>query len=130
MQNGNHALSTEEKEQFWRQGYLGPYKLCGPEKMLNMHSEIEKVLETAPPDHNHLEHNRHLDSVLIHNLATHPAIIKRMASLYGPIFCSGGRTFSSRNQARKRFRGIKTSTTGPLNHLLLFLHGLLSIPQR
>ena len=84
MQNGNHALSTKEKEQFWRQGYLGPYKLCSPEKMLTMHSEIEKVLETAPPDHNHLEHNRHLDSVLINNLATHPAIIKRMASLYGP----------------------------------------------
>lgn len=84
MQNGNHALHAQEREQFWRQGYLGPYKLCSSEEMLSMHSKIEKVLETAPPDHNQVEHNRHLDSELIHNLATHPTIIKRMASLYGP----------------------------------------------
>ena len=32
MENGNHALSLEEKEQFWRQGYLGPYKLCSSEE--------------------------------------------------------------------------------------------------
>ena len=130
MQNGNHALSTEERNSFGGQGYLGPYNLCSSEKMLNMHSEIEKVLETAPPDHNHLEHNRHLDSVLINNLATHPAIIKRMASLYGPDLLLWRTNFFIKDQARKRFRGIKTSTTGPLNHLLLFLHGLLSIPQR
>ena len=84
MQNGNYALSAEEREQFWRQGYLGPYKLCSPEKMLTLHSDIEKVLETPPPDHSQVEHNRHLDAELIHDLATHPAIIKRMASLYGP----------------------------------------------
>ena len=51
MQNGNHTLSNKEREQFWRQGYLGPYKLCSPEKMLDMHAEIETVLETEPPDH-------------------------------------------------------------------------------
>ena len=84
MQNGNHTLRAEEREQFWRQGYLGPYTLCSSEEMLNMHPGIEKVLETAPPDHNQLGHNRHLDSDLIHKLATHPTIVNRMASLYGP----------------------------------------------
>ena len=50
MQNGNHTLSTQEREQFWREGYLGPYQLCSPEDMFNMHPEIEQVLETTPPD--------------------------------------------------------------------------------
>ena len=84
MQNGNHTLNTKEREQFWRQGYLGPYTLCSPEDMLNMQPEIEKVLETDAPDHKNRVHNRHLDSSLIHELATHPSIVKRMASLYGP----------------------------------------------
>ena len=49
MPNGNYTLSNAEREQFWRQGYLGPYKLCSSEEMLKMHSEIEQVLETASP---------------------------------------------------------------------------------
>ena len=84
MQNGNYTLSTEEREQFWRQGYLGPYPLCSSQDMFRMHPEIERILETEPPDHKQFEHNRHLDAPLIHELATHPTIINRMASLYGP----------------------------------------------
>lgn len=84
MQNGKHTLSSEEREEFWQHGYLGPYELCSPEEMLNMQPEIEKVLETQPPDHKQFGHNRHLDSSVIHNLATHPSIVKRMVSLYGP----------------------------------------------
>ena len=84
MQNEDHILTTEEREQFWEQGYLGPYMLCSQEEMLSMQPEIEKVLETDAPDHNNRVHNRHLDFPIIHDLATHPAIIKRMASIYGP----------------------------------------------
>ena len=55
-----------------------------PKRCSTCIQKSRKCLKTAPPDHNQFEHNRHLDSALIHNLATHPAIIKRMASLYGP----------------------------------------------
>ena len=73
MQNGNHILCTEEREQFWRQGYLGPYTLCNSEEMLDMQPAIERVLETDAPDHKNRVHNRHLDSPVIHNLAHTPS---------------------------------------------------------
>ena len=81
--NGNDTLSPEEREQFWRDGYLGPYTLCSPDEMLNQQPDIEAVLESDAPDHKVKAHNRHLDSPLIYDLATHPSIVKRMASLYG-----------------------------------------------
>ena len=84
MPHTNYQLSGEEMERFRKQGYLGPYTLCSPEEMRDMRPEIEKVLKTDAPDHQVKEHNRHLDYPLIHELATHPAIVKRMAALYGP----------------------------------------------
>ena len=56
MQNGKYMLTTEEREQFWEHGYLGPYTLCSPEEMLNMQPEIEKGLETDAPDHKNRVH--------------------------------------------------------------------------
>ena len=84
MHNTEYQLSLEETDQFRQQGYLGPYALCSPEEMLEKQPEIEKILETDAPDHKNRVHNRHLDFPLIHNLATHPSIVKRMSSLYGP----------------------------------------------
>ncbi len=84
MHNTEYQLSLEETDQFRQQGYLGPYTLCSPEEMLKIHPEIEKILETDAPDHKRRVHNRHLDCPLIHNLATHPKIVHRMVSLYGP----------------------------------------------
>ena len=83
MYNGNGTLRPEEREQFWRDGYLGPYALCSPEEMISKQPEIVKVLNSDAPDHKAREHNRHLDSPLIYDLATHPSIVGRMASLYG-----------------------------------------------
>ena len=84
MPHTNYQLSGEEMERFRRQGYLGPYALCSPDEMRGMQPAIERVLETDAPDHGVREHNRHLDCPLIHELATHPAVVKRMAALYGP----------------------------------------------
>ena len=84
MSNANHKLSTAEINQFRQDGYLGPYVLCSPDEMRTMHPEIERILETDAPDHKNRVHNRHLDFPLIHDLATHAAIVKRMAALYGP----------------------------------------------
>lgn len=77
------ALSEEEMETFRTQGFLGPFVLCSPEEMAAVRAEVEAVLATDPPDHKTRTHNRHLDSRLIHELSTHPAIIERMQCLYG-----------------------------------------------
>ena len=84
MTKSNHKLSQDEMNHFRHQGYLGPYKLCSPDEMLKMQPDIESILETDAPDHKNRVHNRHLDYPLIHDLAAHPAIVKRMAALYGP----------------------------------------------
>ncbi len=84
MSNNSYKLSSEEANQFRNQGYLGPYTLCSPEEMRKRQPEVVKILKTDAPDHKNRVHNRHLDYPLIHDLATHPSIVERMASLYGP----------------------------------------------
>lgn len=84
MSNTKQSLSEDEMKQFREQGYLGPYKLCDADDMRSKQSEIVNILDSDPPDHNSKVHNRHLDYPLIHNLATHPSIVDRMVSLYGP----------------------------------------------
>jgi hypothetical protein len=77
------SLGEEELDAFRTQGFLGPFALCSPEEMAAHRPVIEAVLESDPPTHKTRAHNRHLDSPLIHELSTHPAIIKRMQCLYG-----------------------------------------------
>ena len=84
MSNNNYKLSVKEANQFRNQGYLGPYTLCSPEEMLKRQPEIVDILDTDAPDHKNRVHNRHLDYPLIYKLATHPSIVDRMSSLYGP----------------------------------------------
>ncbi len=84
MSDNSYKLSSEEANQFRNQGYLGPYTLCSPEEMRKRQPEVVKILKTDAPDHKNRVHNRHLDYPLIHDLATHPSIVDRMASLYGP----------------------------------------------
>ena len=78
------ALSPNEMAQFRRDGYLGPYALCSPREMARLRPAIEQVLETDPPLTSTRGHNRHLDSRPVYDLATDPAIVQRMAALYGP----------------------------------------------
>ncbi len=78
------TLSAAEREQFHQRGFLGPYALCSPAEMAARTPAIERVLITPAPDHKQLGHNRHLDQRVIWDLASHPAIIGRMASVYGP----------------------------------------------
>lgn len=77
------TLSDTELGQFRRDGFLGPYTLCSPGEMAELRTECERVLATRPANREDLAHNRHLDSQCIFDLATHPAIVDRMAALYG-----------------------------------------------
>jgi hypothetical protein len=78
------GLSTKEVAQFRQDGYLGPMPLCSPEEMADIRTQIESLLETEAPDHKQKRHNRHLDSRMLYDLSTHPEILNRMISLYGP----------------------------------------------
>ena len=51
--------------------------------MAALRPAIEQVLATVPA-HGNRAHNRHLDSRAVYDLATEPAIVERMACLYGP----------------------------------------------
>ena len=77
-------LSDDEIARFVRDGYLGPYPVRTPADMARLTPAIEAALQVPPPDHRAAQHNRHLDIPIINDLATDPAIIGRMASLYGP----------------------------------------------
>ena len=83
MTPAESALTKREIARFRTQGYLGPYPLCSVEEMADLRPAIERVLETDPPNSKNRIHNRHLDSRVIYDLATHPAILNRMVALYG-----------------------------------------------
>lgn len=78
-------LSHEEVALFHEQGYLGPYAAVSPEEMalIREHIDTELLHRDGPNPKTRLQ-SRHMDSKVVFDLASHPAIIDRMASLYGP----------------------------------------------
>lgn len=81
---GQNGLSTAEIESFKADGFLGPYPMMSPGEMADLTPAIEAVLDSTPRGHQNRKHNRHLDCRLIFGLASSPAIVNRMAALYGP----------------------------------------------
>jgi hypothetical protein len=98
MPAAGSILTEQEITEFKEQGYLGPIPMMSPKEMIALTPEIECILNTEPgidinndntPDRVPVrrykrEHNRHLDQRVIYDLATHPNILGRMVSLYGP----------------------------------------------
>lgn len=80
----DHTLTPAEVEQFHRDGYLGPFDLFTPDEMAELRPRIDDVLASAPPDHTEHQHNRHLESRVVWDLASHPKIIGRMNCIFGP----------------------------------------------
>ena len=79
------ALGGAEVAQFHREGYLGPYALCTPEEMAALRRRIEEeVLTTDGPNPKNRLQCRHMDRRLVYDIVTRPAILDRMAGLYGP----------------------------------------------
>ena len=80
-----NGLTADEVRQFDAEGYAGPFTMCSPEEMAvireRVDQEVLKVPSTVTPD---ARKDRFLDSRLVYELCTHPAILERMASLYGP----------------------------------------------
>lgn len=80
-----YPLSQEEIDFFREKGYLGPYTAVSPEEMavIREHIENKLLLRDGPNPRTRLQ-SRHMDSHVICDLASHPAILDRMEGLYGP----------------------------------------------
>ena len=78
-------LSRDEVNFYVENGYLGPYSAMPPAEMANIRRKIEdQVLATDGPNPRSRMQSRHMDQAVIYDLATHPAIIDRIAGLLGP----------------------------------------------
>ena len=78
-------LTRDEVNFFVENGYLGPYAAMPPQEMASIRREIEDlVLTTDGPNPRSRMQSRHMDQAVIYDLATHPAIIDRIAGLLGP----------------------------------------------
>ncbi|MFW6059842.1 MAG: phytanoyl-CoA dioxygenase family protein [Phycisphaeraceae bacterium] len=77
------SLTDDEVRRFHEQGYLGPYAAFTEQEMAELRPRVEQVLASDPPDHDTRVHNRHLDTVLVHELATTPAVLERMKAVMG-----------------------------------------------
>ena len=79
------ALTPEEVTHFHDQGFVGPFAAMPPEEMAAVRSRIDdEVLTCDGPNPKTRLQSRHMDSRVVFDLASHPAIVDRMASLYGP----------------------------------------------
>lgn len=79
-----HALSAAEADRFRTDGFVGPFRLCPPDEMVELGARIRaEVLPFDGPAGTPLQ-SRHQDNPLIHELCTSPAILDRIASLLGP----------------------------------------------
>ena len=94
-------------------GYLGPYAAMSPDEMAPIRREIEEqVLTTDDPIHARAGQSRHMDQPVVYDLATHPAIIDRIAGLLGPDLVVWRPTSGTSHRAAWRSPGIRTLTSG------------------
>ena len=79
------SLSPEEMETFRKQGFLGPFNAFEARDMERFQKIMyDRVLPTPTPYCPFGLRVRHLDSRTVFDLCSAPAIIGRMASLFGP----------------------------------------------
>ncbi len=83
--NSTYQLTRDEVDFYIENGYLGPYAAMTPDEMTGIRAEIEaKVLNSDGPNPRRPMQSRHMDVPAVFNLAAHPAIIERIAGLFGP----------------------------------------------
>lgn len=86
-------MRRDEIDRFHRDGFVGPFELCTPREAAGIKARIvDEVLSTPGFC---FERNgarvclgplrfRHLDQPVVYELTSHPAIVERMACLFGP----------------------------------------------
>src|ERR1700722_8762543 len=82
--NPSNELTREEMKRFHDEGYIGPLMAVSPEEMAIIRNHIDTVvLQKDGPNPRTRLQSRHMDSRVVCDLASHPAIVGRMRSLYG-----------------------------------------------
>ena len=80
-----YQLTRDEVSFYVENGYLGPYAAMTPAEMAGIRAEIEaNVLNSDGPNPRRPMQSRHMDTPAVFDLAAHPAIIERIAGLFGP----------------------------------------------
>ena len=83
--DSNNHLTRAEVEFYVENGYLGPYAAMTPAAMTPIRQAIDThVLNSAGPNPRRPMQSRHMDNPAVYDLASHPAIIDRIAGLLGP----------------------------------------------
>lgn len=83
-------MTRGEVLRFHDEGYAGPFDLCTRDEMASIRERIdEEIYGPLDEDERHRTtsahgQSRHLDNRLVYELATHPAIVDRVASILGP----------------------------------------------
>jgi len=85
MPESSNRLTRAEVDFFVENGYLGPYTAMSPADMAVVRREIDRhVLKTDGPNPRRPMQSRHMDNAAVYDLASHPAIVERIAGLLGP----------------------------------------------
>src|SRR5262245_6200247 len=79
-----YTLTPEELEMFRREGYAGPFTALEPDDMAEACRIVVDRVLTTPSPFSLVQRARHLDSRTVFALSRSPAIVGRMASLFGP----------------------------------------------
>lgn len=78
------SLTRDDVVRFHAQGYLGPFTAVSPDEMTRIATHVrDHVFTTEGPQPIDRTHSRHLDSPEVYALASHPAVVQRVASILG-----------------------------------------------
>jgi hypothetical protein len=114
----NYVLSPSEVKFFHDNGYLGPFSAVSLDEMASIREHIDtQVLTRNGPSPSILQ-SRHMDSKVVYDLASHPAIIDRMASLYGPDLILWATNFFNKEPGGKEIPWHQDLNYWPIEPLL------------
>jgi ectoine hydroxylase-related dioxygenase (phytanoyl-CoA dioxygenase family) len=114
-----YSLRQEECEFFRSNGYLGPFAAVSADEMAAIRAHIDTdLLNIDGPNPKTRLQSRHMDSSVIARLATHPAIIERMNSLYGPDLIMWATNFFNKEPGGKEIPWHQDLSYWPLEPLL------------
>jgi ectoine hydroxylase-related dioxygenase (phytanoyl-CoA dioxygenase family) len=113
------CLTADECQFFRDNGYVGPFRAVSVAEMTEMRHYIDsELLQTDGPNpHNRLQ-SRHMDSALIRELACHPAVIDRMASLYGDDLIAWATYFFNKDPGGKEIPWHQDLSYWPLEPMI------------
>jgi ectoine hydroxylase-related dioxygenase (phytanoyl-CoA dioxygenase family) len=80
----DYSLSPADVKFFHDNGYIGPFAAVSSEEMAVIREHIDSNVLTRQGPSRSIMQSRHMDSKVVFDLASHPTIIDRMSSLYGP----------------------------------------------